>query len=204
MKHLLISSLVLICSLTLGLQVEAATPDRNYSVSDSGSDQRIDIYNDGRNTFIQAVPGLIIKGATADGDKLIICGTPQEIRGWKDGKAITLSRLDAQRLQIASSVRNSSAPTASETQALNNRLNQITQELSQLIKKETATASTDGSWEIRPDDLAINPTIRRWPKTANWQVAWEIPVDYPVTVTDTFTGTFESAVARVVTAYEGR
>ena len=96
---------------------------------------------------------------------------------------------------------------ATDAEALNNRLSQITKELSQLIKKEAAapatTATPELTWEIRSDDMAINPTIRRWAKIANWQVSWEIPVDYPVTLTDKFVGSFESAVARVVNAYEG-
>jgi hypothetical protein len=174
--------------------------DRSYSVSESGSDEHIEIYNDGRNTYIQAVPGLIIKGATADGDKLIVSGIPSEIRGWKNGKPITLARID-------STVSKAPAIKPADSVALNTRLEQITKELALLVKKEapvvTAPVITEISWDIKSDDLAINPTIRRWAKIAGWQVSWEIPVDYPVTLTDKFVGTFESAVARVVTAYEG-
>lgn len=191
--------------MAVSMVANAAINDRNYAVSENGSDQRIEVFNDGRNTYIQAVPGLIIKGATADGDRLIINGTPKEIKGWKDGKQITLSRVESN----FSYGQNKSNASSESTEALNARLTQITNQLSQIMRGNAAGVQpqqpkgTLPTWEIRPDDLAINPTIRRWAKAAHWQVAWEIPVDFPVTITDSFVGTFEDAVSRVVSAYEG-
>jgi hypothetical protein len=164
----------------------------------SSNNDSIVVQTDGRSTYIQAIPGLIIRGATFDGDRLIIAGQPQEIKGWKDGKAITLSRADKVALNTQPSV---------DSDQLKQRLNEINTQLAKLMSGPTASNSVASvpaqEWEIKPDDMSIYTALRRWGQAAQWQVTWEIPVDFPVTITDKFQGNFEDAVTRVVTAYEG-
>lgn len=64
------------------------------------------------------------------------------------------------------------------------------------------TPSMIRDWQIKPSDLTIYATLRRWAKEAGWQVSWEVPVDYPATLTSNFRGSFEDATESVLTAYK--
>lgn len=70
----------------------AATPDRSYYVTELAPQQKFDVYNDGRNTYLESIPGLVVTGATADGERYIVNGVPQQIRGFMNGKPITVVR----------------------------------------------------------------------------------------------------------------
>lgn len=69
-----------------------AAADRTYYVTELAPQQKFDVYNDGRNTFLQSIPGLIVTGATADGEFFIVKGVPSSIRGFMNGKPITVVR----------------------------------------------------------------------------------------------------------------
>lgn len=69
-----------------------AAIDTAYYVIDTPTTNRFDVYNDGKSTFIEAVPGLVIPRATADGQRLILNGVPSQIGAHLNGKAITIIR----------------------------------------------------------------------------------------------------------------
>jgi hypothetical protein len=79
------------------LSANAFAVDNSYYVTDGSTTHPFYIYNDGRNTYVEAVPGLIVSGATADGQRLIINGVPSEIKAQLDSKNITIFRGTAPR-----------------------------------------------------------------------------------------------------------
>lgn len=87
---------LLIAILTLAMTAAwadaANATDRSYYVTELTSLQKFDVYNDGRNTYLESIPGLVVTGATADGERYIVNGVPQQIRGFMNGKPITVVR----------------------------------------------------------------------------------------------------------------
>lgn len=159
---------------------------QGYTVTESsGQPRQITVTNDGRRTYIQAVPGLVIPFGTNEGDRYVVNGTPSVIAGKLNGQSISISQ-------------NTGAPRSNEADILN-RVKALEAEL--LAKETKARLGAPGVWEIRPEDLSIYAALRRWAKVANWQISWEIPVDYPATILDRSSGTFEQAIDRVMTAY---
>lgn len=69
-----------------------AVPDRSYYVTELVTQQKFDVYNDGRNTYLESIPGLVVTGATADGEFYIVKGVPNQIKGFMNGKPITFLR----------------------------------------------------------------------------------------------------------------
>lgn len=86
----LIATLTLAVSTTLS--AAAAETDRSYYVTELAAQQKFDVYNDGRNTYLESIPGLVVTGATADGERYIVNGVPSQIRGFMNGKPITVVR----------------------------------------------------------------------------------------------------------------
>lgn len=87
-----LSSIIASLLLTAFSASAFAAPDRTYYVTELAPQQKFDVYNDGRNTFLQSIPGLIVTGATADGEFFIVKGVPSSIRGFMNGKPITVVR----------------------------------------------------------------------------------------------------------------
>jgi len=50
--------------------------------------QKFDVFNYGHNTYLESVPGLVMTGATADAERYIVNGAPNQV-----GKAVPLARL---------------------------------------------------------------------------------------------------------------
>jgi hypothetical protein len=65
-----------------------AATDRSYYVTELAAQQKFDVYNDGHNTYIESIPGLVVTGATADGERYIVDGVPMQIRGHMNGRPI--------------------------------------------------------------------------------------------------------------------
>lgn len=88
------TSLIAILTLAVSatLSPASAATDRSYYVTELASQQKFDVYNDGRNTYLESIPGLVVTGATADGERFIVNGVPQQIRGFMNGKPITVVR----------------------------------------------------------------------------------------------------------------
>lgn len=87
-----LSSIIASLLLTVLSASAFAATDRTYYVTELAPQQKFDVYNDGRNTFLQSIPGLIVSGATADGEFFIVKGVPSSIRGFMNGKPITVVR----------------------------------------------------------------------------------------------------------------
>lgn len=170
--------------------VTAAASAQSYSVSDAN--QKIDVRTDGRNTYIQAAPGLIVKGATADGDQLILAGVPNEIHASISGKPVKISRVTE-----ASSAE---ARESTNAKALAARLSQLEKDLS---KKEMALkehAPVVATWEIRKTDGTIYGALSRWAAAAKPQRQLVFATegnDFPADQEASFTGDFDMAVEGV-------
>lgn len=73
---------------TITLNASGAA-DHSYSIN-GGKAAAFDIYNDGRNTYVEAVKGLVIEGARKDGESLVVSGIPGEIAGRHNGKKVVI------------------------------------------------------------------------------------------------------------------
>ena len=71
----------------------AAPADRSYYVTELANQQKFDVFNDGHNTYLGSIPCLVVTGATADGERCIMDGVPQQIRGFMNSKQITVVRV---------------------------------------------------------------------------------------------------------------
>lgn len=194
----------------------AAGLDRNYAISDPNLRQRLDIYNDGRNTYIQAVSGLIVRGATADGETLIVQGTPQVIQGWKDGAPVSFARVEPPTSRAVAPPRTETVQQQPDAAALTNRLNLLANQLQVLqanagstsnpVPEKVTPEAVKQAWDIEAADLSIYSTLKRWTRKTEksndkWQLSWDIPVDYPVTITGTFSGSYADAVSKVISGF---
>lgn len=129
-----------------------AAADRSYYVTELAAQQRFDIYNDGRNTFLQSIPGLIVTGATADGEFFIVKGVPTQIRGFMNGKPITVVR----------GVPPAPAPVAPDSSVVNGKIKQLTEKLEALTSqvaadqaKIAATPGADATSPVVPAVLSV-------------------------------------------------
>jgi hypothetical protein len=102
-----------------------AATDRTYYVTELAPQQKFDVYNDGQNTYLQSVPGLIVSGATADGEFFIVKGVPTSIRGFLNGKPITVVRGMPPAIK----------PVTPDPAAVNERLKRLNDELAALSAK---------------------------------------------------------------------
>ena len=109
----------------------AAISDHSYYVTELASPQKFDVYNDGQNTYLESIPGLVVTGATADGERYIVNGVPHQIRGFMNGKAITVVRGSPPVHQKA----------IPDTAVVNERIKQLTEKLESLTSKATVAAS---------------------------------------------------------------
>lgn len=90
MKPTLLIAILSLAATTLS--AAAGVPDRSYYVTELAPQQKFDVYNDGQNTYLESIPGLVVTGATADGERYIVNGVPSQIRGFMNGKPITVVR----------------------------------------------------------------------------------------------------------------
>lgn len=70
----------------------SAATDREYYIAELAAQPKFDVYNDGQNTYLEAITGLVVTGATADGERYIVNGIPARIRGFMNGRPITVTR----------------------------------------------------------------------------------------------------------------
>lgn len=123
--------------ITLALSAVAlnawAVPDRSYYVTELVTQQKFDVYNDGRNTYLESIPGLVVTGATADGEFYIVKGVPNQIKGFMNGKPITFLRGAPPAPKAAP------RPDAA---AVGAELKRLTEELSTLTKASEAKRQT--------------------------------------------------------------
>jgi hypothetical protein len=146
----LIAILTLAVSTTLS--PAAAATDRNYYVTELAPQQKFDVYNDGRNTYLESIPGLVVTGATADGERYIVNGVPQQIRGFLNGKPITVVRGTPPVPK----------PVAPDPAVVNAQIKQLTEKLNQLAAKVPAkpTTARDGTTDTAADTVGSHAASR--------------------------------------------
>ena len=200
------------------LSAAAVTTDRSYYVMEQASPHRFEVYNDGRNTYLESIPGLVVTGATADGERYIVNGVPQQIRGFMNGKPITVVR----------GTPPAPKPAAPDPAVVNAQIKQLTEKLNNLSSKvqapasalpQTTTSGSTGStgsaagnvpksiseqaWDIRSSDKTVYGAMKRWAKTAGWQLMWDTDGnDYPVIAEASYKGQFDVAVGGVMASLE--
>lgn len=123
-----LSSIIASLLLTAISATSYAGTDRSYYVTELAPQQKFDVYNDGRNTFLESIPGLIVTGATADGEFFIVKGVPTQIRGFMNGKPITVVR----------GVPPAPVPVASDPAVVNGKIKQLTEKLEALTSQVAA------------------------------------------------------------------
>lgn len=211
--------------LALGMNYGASA--NNYQMAEINyAPPKIAVYNDGKNTYIQAIPGLVIKGATADGDRLIITGVPREIHGWMAGKPITINQYTTgQQAPAYSGPARSAAPQAPSVNAselLAARLSNLEKELQKKEQAYKAAAPVTVAvaapvapiatpvpvkpsapaqvWEIRKSDGTLYGALTRWAASAKpeRQLIYATEGNDFSLQEGSFTGDFDSAIAQVM------
>lgn len=134
----------LIATLTLAVSTTwspaAAATDRSYYVTELAVQQKFDVYNDGRNTYLESIPGLVVTGATADGERFIVNGVPPQIRGFMNGKPITVVRGTPPIPK----------PVAPDPAVVNAQIKQLTEKLDALTAKVPAKPVPDTGAAVPP------------------------------------------------------
>lgn len=139
-----LSSLIASLLLTVVSVGAMAATDRSYYVTELAPQQKFDVYNDGRNTFLQSIPGLIVTGATADGEFFIVKGVPASIRGFMNGKPITIVRGTPPAYR----------PAPVDPKTVNAELKRLTDELTLLTAKAPTAAAGAGA------NMANTPAVK--------------------------------------------
>jgi hypothetical protein len=153
--NLLIAILTL--AMTAAWSDASAATDRSYYVTELTIQQRFDVYNDGRNTYLESIPGLVVTGATADGERYIVNGVPQQIRGFMNGKPITVIR----------GLPPAPKPAAPDTTAVSSKIAELTKKIESLTAQvkpaasvtEASSASTVGT----PNSASMNSAPKALP-----------------------------------------
>lgn len=130
---------------------DAAPTDHSYYVTEMAPQLKFDVYNDGHNTYLESIPGLVVTGATADGERYIVAGVPEQIRGFMNGKPITVLR------GVPPAPKPAPAPKA-DPAAINVELKRLKDELASLsAKAPKPTPAPSASAAAVPSALAAAP-----------------------------------------------
>lgn len=228
MKPLHLIALITLGTITIG-STAAAPTDHSYYVTETTVQQKFDVYNDGRNTYLESVPGLVVTGATADGERYIVNGVPRQIPGFMNGKPITVVR----GLPPVPK-----APVKPDTAAVSEQIKKLSDELRVLTASSdaiaaqqkpakvtnaangmtsTPVAQTASSrqipvetplkpskvWEVRASDSTLYGTMKRWSKDANMQLMWETENhDVRLRGQASYPGDFDAAVFELMKSFE--
>lgn len=203
----------------------AASPDRSYYVTELAPQQKFDVYNDGRNTYLESIPGLVVIGATADGERYIVNGVPQQIRGFLNGKPITVVR------------GRPPAPPPPAPSEVNAKIKQLTERLETLSAKlqprDAAPASAAGNpqgsatgaavdgaatpgalvprrltvddsntYRVAPSDVNLRIVLERWARLVGWTAVWDVEKDIPIGNAGQKTADFKTSVRWLLSATE--
>jgi hypothetical protein len=152
MKQLAI--LATTAAMLVSSQFALAAIDSNYYVADAATKTRFDIYNDGKNTFVEAIPGLIIRGATADGQRYIINGVPSQIAAQLNGKMLTVIRGYPPPPPVEK------APVI-DPEAVLSRIEQISSDIKRL-ESLTAQVDTTAVNAVDISGIPAGPKVEEW------------------------------------------
>lgn len=223
---------IVIAFLTLALSPLSAlsAPDRSYYVTELAPQQKFDVYNDGHNTYLESIPGLVVIGATADGERYIVNGVPQQIRGFLNGKPITVVR------GRPPSPVPPPAPSASEVNA---KIKQLTEKLESLSSKvqpqqgavataaaarpatpTSTSAPSDGAtrlpvgarkaatlddvitYRVTPADANLRLVVESWARMVGWTAVWDVEKDILIGNAGEKTADFKTSVRWLLSSTE--
>ncbi len=206
-----------------------AAPDRSYYVTELQTPQKFDVYNDGRNTYLESIPGLVVTGATADGELYIVKGVPSQIKGFMNGKPITVLRGTAPMPEPKAKPNVQADPVMvrAELKRLTDELTKLSATSSATVAPSAASASAAASagsmagqsahvkappsrptvndqivWRVSPHDGNLRLLISRWAHEIGWSTIWDVDRDFPIGTTDEKSNDFKSAIRRVLAATE--
>lgn len=197
-----LNSLTAIAFMFTAFSAQAAY-DSNYYLADAKISQQLRAHSDGKNTYVDAVPGLVVLGATADGDTYVMPGTPREIKIQLNGRPTTLIH------GIRPSIDAPLPATGTQNAAILAKINQLesrlkrTQEAGRMVDGTPFITDDDNAqlaaepvrdWTVMPGDVRLAATFDRWAKLAGWRVQWDANKHLLIDSTSTFTGTFVDAV----------
>jgi Toxin co-regulated pilus biosynthesis protein Q len=227
MKPTILIAILMLAATSASWSAAAAT-DRSYYVTELVSQQKFDVYNDGRNTYLESIPGLVVTGATADGERFIVNGVPQQIRGFMNGKPITIVR----------GIPPIPKPAAPDPATVKAEIKQLTEKLDALAAKvpgkpplalvgATAPATSPTgmqgtaahaagqrpggaphradisdvyTYKVTPSDENLRLLVDRWSKTVGWKAIWDVDRDVPIGTSGEKAGDWKTAVRWVLTS----
>jgi hypothetical protein len=208
----------------------AAPTDRSYYVTELTTQQKFDVYNDGRNTYLESIPGLVVTGATADGERYIVNGVPHEIRGFMNGKPITVIRGVApapkpvvpdpaavkaqikqltERLETLSSRVQPATLAAAQAAVVPQVVSQFNTTaavqqtaIAQEIKTRRPTVNDLFIYRVSPTDENLRLLIERWSKSVGWTAVWDVDRDILIGNAGEKANDFRSAIRWVLASTE--
>jgi hypothetical protein len=195
----------------VAVHAHGAPIDSNYYVVDATNKSRFEVYNDGKNTYVEAIPGLIIRGATADGQRYIVNGVPTQIAAQLNGKQITVmrgfppppekpeidtkalqSRIDELSLLLGEADAKLGGPAGDSQRPLS-------ADTTDSKKKESAQMQM--RWEVRATDVRLAATFERWAKEAategkggEYRILWDADTHVLIDGTPTYYGSLTDAI----------
>ena len=189
------------------LLIGAAHAAENYHLSRSQYAPAFETKLVRGNTFIRSQPGLVVPGATLDGDWIIVQGRPENIAASLFGKPITISSTPP--------VQEKPAPVTNPAQT-----DRQIAELKLLLAKAvpdpqvtvppvahslpaappavtaaTTEPATARSWDIKTADFRLADTFRRWAaESGQFVVRWDAPQHFLVDAESRLSGTAFEAI----------
>jgi hypothetical protein len=200
-----------IAALTFSLQAPAAlaATDRGYYIAEATTQQNFDVFNDGRNTYIEAMQGLVITGATVDSMFFIVNGLPTKINGFMNGKPISIVRGSAPPAPAAAADK---ATIAARIAKLTADLNVLAQGAAKrsggdapagpAAAPAATPADVQASWRIAASDGTLRELTSKWAASVGWKAIWEVDRDIPIDSPDEMRGDFRAAVRYALSATE--
>lgn len=159
-----------------------AATDRNYYVVDASVKQRFDAFNDGKNTYIEAVPGLVVRGATVDGNQYIVYGVPSAIAANFQGKDITLTRGVPPQVTAPTKLIAQSNPNVQQGTTAAIGSNRLIKGVSVASDPSaSAAAPAPMQWSIKPSHHSLQQIIEDWASRVGVEVYFKTR-DFPLNI----------------------
>lgn len=181
----ILAAAIVLTSTLVSLEANAAS-DRNYYVVDSTVKERFDVYNDGRNTFIEAIPGLVVRGATVDGRQYIVYGVPNTIAAQLNGREITLRRGTPPKVEVptaliarAQAQLKGGASRADRDGVAAIRVADESEKAAPEVPADPAMAVRQ--WSMKPSHLSLQALIEDWASKVGYEVIFKTR-DFPLNI----------------------
>lgn len=183
-------------ALALTSATTSAATDRDYYISELAAQPKFDVYNDGHNTYLEAIAGLVVTGATADGERFIVNGVPHRIRGFINDKPITVVR------GIPPAFR--PAPADATAAAARPVIGAPIPRPSQAPEERGADAGAVNvipveQWEIKAG-ASLRYTLDSWCERAGYRLLWNVEGGFKSQGGHVTDGEFRKAVADLFAA----